>query len=223
MFFTEGKSKMSKLSKHYPKILLAIYIVLFAYFAYKPDYFPIWVTENTIAVVTVIALLILYWRGIRFSNLAYSLMMIALILQTIGGHYCFCGVPFDFVTDLFGFKRNNFDRVGHFAVGFFAIALMEYCESREQIRSRWLNALLAVMAIFGVAGIFEVIEWLYAEITASPEGYTKAGAEFLGSQGDYWDAQKDIICDGLGAIFTVMIYYIRYWKKNVAEIIGYKK
>lgn len=214
---------VSGISKHWPKILLFLYWVLFAYFAYKPAYFPIWVTENTIAVVTVAALLILYWRKVRFSNLAYSLMFFALCLQTIGGHYCFSGVPFDFFTELFGFKRNNFDRVGHFAVGFFAIALMEYCESREQIRSRWLNALLAVMAIFGVAGIFEIIEWLYAEISAGPEGFTKAGAEFLGSQGDIWDAQKDMLCDGLGAIFTVIIYCIRYWKKSVAAIIGYNR
>ena len=210
---------MNKISKKFPEILLGAYLVMFAYFAYKPAYFPIWVTENTIAVSTVLALVILYWRKVRFSNLAYSLMFFALCLQTIGGHYCFSGVPFGFVTELFNFERNNFDRVGHFAVGFFAIALMEYCESREQIRSRWLNALMAVMAIFGVAGIFEIIEWIYADITSD----AKAGAEFLGSQGDIWDAQKDMLCDGLGAIFTVIIYYIRYWKKRVADVIGYKK
>ena len=214
---------MSKISQHWPKILFVLYLVMFGYFSYKPNYFPIWVTENTIAVVTVAALLVLYLRGVRFSNLAYSLMMIALICQTIGGHYCFSGVPFDFVTELFNFKRNNFDRLGHFTVGFFAIASMEYFESRGEIRSRWLNALLSVMAIFGIAGIFEIIEWLYAEITASPTDFTEAGKQFLGSQGDIWDAQKDMLCDGLGAMFAVLIYYIRYRKKDVSKVLGFEK
>ena len=209
---------MSKISKNWPTIMLAVYLATFAYFAYKPAYIPLWITENTIAVGTVIVLLIMYFKGIRFSNLSYTLVTIALCCQTIGGHYCFAEVPFDFVTNLFGFERNNYDRMGHFMVGFFALPAMEYYESRDLIRGRWLNATLVTLAIFGIAGIFEIIEWLYSEIM-----YEKLGGYFLGSQGDIWDAQKDMLADGLGAIFTAIIYAIRYRKKDVGKIIGYQK
>lgn len=215
---------MSKISTHWPKFMLLIYLATFAYFAIDPWYLPIWYTENAIAVFTVIALLICYFKGLKFSNLSYTLVTIALCCQTIGGHYCFGDVPFDFVTKLFGFERNNYDRMGHFMVGFFALPIMEYFESRDLIRSRMLNAFLVVMAIFGVAGIFEIIEWLYADITALINGKAndRVGAAFLGSQGDVWDAQKDMLCDGLGAIFTAIIYGIRYRGKDVKKILGYK-
>lgn len=219
-FIINGELYMSKILTHWPKIMLAVYLAMFAYFAYKPLYFPMWVTENSIAVGTVIAILICYFKGIRFSNLSYTLMTIALCCQTIGGHYCFGDVPFDFITNLFGFERNNFDRLGHFMVGFFAMPLMEYFESRELIRSRGLNVLLVVMAIFGVAGIFEIIEWIYADIASMVSEQKRIGAAFLGSQGDIWDAQKDMLCDGLGALFTAMIYCIRYKGKKVSKIPG---
>ena len=208
---------MSKISEHFPKITLAIYLAVFAFFAYKPVKMSLWITENSIAVLAVIALIIFYLRGVRFSNLSYFLMLIALCWQTIGGHYCFCEVPFDFVTNLFGFERNNYDRIGHFMVGFFALPAMEYFETRGVIRGRGLNALLVILAIFGVAGIFEIIEWLYAVIMAKD-----VGTAFLGTQGDVWDAQKDMLCDGLGAITTAIIYGIRYYGKDVSKILKYK-
>ena len=213
---------MNKISIYFPRIMLGIYLAVFAFFAYKPNYMTLWITENSIAVITVIALVILYWKGIRFSNFSCFLMTVALCWQTIGGHYCFAEVPFDFVTELFGFQRNHYDRVGHFMVGFFALPAMEYFESRNLIRNRGLNAVLVILSIFGIAGIFEIIEWIYADISACfREG--RAGAAFLGSQGDIWDAQKDMLCDGAGAIVTAVLFSVRYHGKDVSRIIGYRQ
>ncbi|MBQ7404740.1 MAG: DUF2238 domain-containing protein, partial [Lentisphaeria bacterium] len=92
---------------------------------------------------------------------------------------------------------------GHFMVGFFAYPVMEYNEQKKLIKGRFLTAFLVVMGIFGIAGLFEVAEWLYVEIAAKD-----VGIAFLGTQDDLWDAQKDILCDGLGAIFTVALYTI---------------
>ena len=206
----------------FPRIMLGIYLAVFAFFAYKPNYLILWITENSIAVVTVIALVILYCKGVKFSNLSYFLMTVALCWQTIGGHYCFAEVPFDFITDLFGFKRNHYDRIGHFMVGFFALPALEYFESRRLIRNRGLNIFLVILALFGVAALFEIVEWIYTEISILV-GHKKAGSEFLGSQGDIWDAQKDMLCDGLGAIVTAVIYSLRYKGKDVSCIIGYRK
>ena len=92
-------------------------------------------------------------------------------------------------------------------VGFFAFPALEYWESRELIRGRSLTIFLAIMGIFGIAGIFELVEWIYAELAAPEEG-----SAFLGSQGDIWDAQKDILSDGLGAICSSILFTIRYRK-----------
>jgi putative membrane protein len=190
-------------SRRWPLCLLAIYIVEFILLAINPYSRVIWITENSISLMIVTALIVLFYRGVRFSNTAYTLMALYLCFHTVGGHYTFERVPFDIVTDFFGFERNHFDRVCHFMVGFFAYPAVEYFESRQLIRGRGLNIFLMIMAIFGVAGLFELVEWIYAEL-AAPE----AGNAFLGSQGDIWDAQKDMLSDGLGAIFSTSLYAV---------------
>lgn len=213
---------MSMISKQWPKLMLVIYLAVFAFFAYEPVKMSLWITENAIALATVITLVIFYIRGVRFSNLSYFLLLVALVWQTIGGHYCFGDVPFDYVTKLFGFSRNNYDRFGHFMVGFFAFPVMEYFESRGVIRSRGINGLLVVLSIFGVAAIYEVVEWIYFDIMTAANA-NDVGEGFLGSQGDVWDAQKDMLCDGLGAITTSIIYAIRYRGEDVSKILKYKQ
>ena len=196
------------LCEKFPLILFGIYLVEFVALAVKPYSRVMWCTENFFSLAIVAALVILYRKGVKFSNMAYLLMAIYLYCHTIGGHYTFARVPFSFVTEFFGFERNNFDRMCHFMVGFFAYAGLEYYESRNLIKGRALAIFLVVMAIFGVAAVFELVEWLYAEVAAP-----QAGADFLGSQGDIWDAQKDMLCDGTGAIFSSIIYLIVNRKK----------
>jgi putative membrane protein len=61
--------------------------------------------------------------------------------------------------------------------------------------------------ILAVAGVYEIFEWGYA-VSADPT----AGAAVLGSQGDVWDAQKDILADGLGAITAMIVFYGVYYR-----------
>ena len=118
----------------------------------------------------------------------------------MGGHYTFERVPFDWFDRLFGFQRNMFDRVGHFTVGFFAFGIVEYLSSRRKM-SLGLACLFAIFAIGFVAMSYELIEWVYAAYG----GNAQAGANFLGSQGDVWDAQKDMLMDTLGAVTAVVL------------------
>ena len=76
-------------------------------------------------------------------------------------------VPFGFVTDLFGFERNNYDRFGHFSVGFYAYAVAEYLLMKRRVNTRALLYLFPLFSIFSVAAIYEIFEWLYA-VTADP-------------------------------------------------------
>ena len=109
----------------FPKLLLAVYLIEFVALGINPAERGTWWAENVPIFLIVLALAVLYVRGTRFSNLAYALMSVLLFMHTIGGHYTFEKVPFDWFNSLFGFKRNMYDRVAHFSVGFYAYAIIE--------------------------------------------------------------------------------------------------
>ena len=102
-----------------------------------------------------------------------------------------------------GLTRNPYDRIAHFAVGWFAFPLAELFDRKGWVRSAGFAAFFAVMTTVAMAGVWEIVEWLYAAIDGG-----EAGAAFLGSQGDVWDAQKDILCDTLGALCAVVSYWV---------------
>lgn len=186
-----------------PGVLLAGYIAVFIWGAINPYDRTTWWVENTPIVAIVVALVVLYVRGIRFSALAYLFMAVLPYWHTVGGHYTFERVPFGWFDRAFGFQRNMFDRVGHFSVGLFAFGILEYLLTRNAM-SRPLACLFAIFAIAFVAMSYELIEWIYAAYG----GNSAAGANFLGSQGDVWDAQKDMLMDTLGAIATVVVFLV---------------
>ncbi len=188
------------LRDRFPHLLLTAYLGLFTICAVSPYDRAVWFAEN-LPIVAIVAALALTFHKFRFSNIAYVLMAVLVFLHTIGGHYTFERVPFDWFTDLFGFERNHFDRFAHFSVGFYAYGAAELLDRRRLVNSRWLLFLVPVCFIFTVAAGYEIIEWLYAA-TSDPE----AGTAFLGSQGDIWDAQKDMLADGLGAIVASILY-----------------
>ena len=184
-----------------PLCLLILYALTAVLLGISPVDRTVWWAENVVAWIPIAAILVMYWRGIRFSGVAYSLMFLFFVLHTIGGHYTFEHVPFGAVTRFFGFERNNYDRICHFCVGLFAFPMLEYLERNRLVKGRYLLCLLTVMSIFGFAAIFELIEWWYAVLADE-----QSGILFLGSQGDIWDAQKDMLADGLGAICTTIFY-----------------
>lgn len=193
----------SRADRVVPAILLAGYAAFFVWGAINPYDRATWWAENIPIVLLVSVLVVLYQRGVRFSPLAYVLMAILPYWHTVGGHYTFERVPFDWFSKAFGFKRNMFDRIGHFSVGFYAFGILEYLLARRAMSPR-LAFLFAVFAIAFVAMTYELIEWAYAAYGGNAE----AGANFLGSQGDVWDAQKDMLMDTLGALAASLLYFV---------------
>ncbi len=189
--------------RRFPLILLAAYVGLFVFLAIRPYDRAVWWAEN-LPIMLIVAGLVLAYRWYTFSNTAYVLMAVLVFLHTIGGHFTFERVPFDWFTEFFGFERNHYDRIAHFSVGFYAYPLAELLLRRRLVLSRTVLFLFPVCFILAVAGIYEIFEWLYA-ITADPE----AGLAVLGSQGDIWDAQKDILADGLGALVAILLFVAR--------------
>ncbi len=198
------------MKKYFPHLLLLIFVTLSCWSAIAPHDRQVWWTEMTSALLLVGALSITYHK-FRFSDTAYSLLGIWCFMQVVGAHYTFELVPFDTVTNLFSFERNHFDRLAHFIVGMGGVALAELLWRQRLVNSINTAAWFSVIFIIALAGFWELVEWIYAEIDGGD-----AGQAFLGSQGDEWDAHKDMLMDTLGAIPAALIFYYQNRRKEAA-------
>ena len=162
----------------------------------------VWLTEMFWA-WGLVAILLVTFRKFRFSGVAYACFFVWCILQIIGAHWTFEHVPMQWLTEPLGLVRNPYDRIAHFMVGWFAFPLAELYWRKGWARSVAASAFFAVMTTVAMAGVWEIVEWLYAAIDGG-----EAGAAFLGSQGDEWDAQKDILCDTLGAVCSALLFLL---------------
>ncbi len=196
-------SGSDKGSVKFMKWLLAAYAVLFVALAIHPVDRATWLVENLTVWIILAVIILLYLKKIVFTKTAYALMFVLVYLHTIGGHWTFAMVPFDWITRLFHFSRNHFDRVAHFSVGFYAFAISELLWERRLVKNRFLLFTYPVFFIATVAMTYELVEWIYADLSDPA-----AGAAYLGSQGDIWDAQKDMLADTLGALAAMVFYFL---------------
>ena len=130
-------------------------------------------------------------------------MSVLIFMHTWGGHYTFALVPFDWFNDLFGFERNMYDRVAHMTVGFYAYPIIESLIKYKVVNQKWFAYFSAVCIIVAIAAVYELFEWRYAT-----GGDPEAGLAVLGSQGDIWDAQKDMLMDSIGGLIGGVLYFI---------------
>ena len=193
--------------KYYPHSLAILFSIIFIALGINPVDRAVWIVEVVPVFIIFLALVLTYGK-FKFSNISYALMILWLVWHTIGGHYTFANVPFDFITDLFNFERNHFDRVGHFMIGFYAYPMAEFL-TRKKYTSKVIAMIFGLFFIMSIACAYEIIEWAYAVIDGG-----NTGLEFLGSQGDIWDAQKDMLADTLGAIFTLSLFWFANKAKN---------
>jgi putative membrane protein len=161
-----------------------------------------WLLENVLAVAAV-ALLFVTASRFQFSNLSYVLITLFLTVHAIGAHYTYAKVPFGFwLQDLLDAGRNPFDRLVHFAYGLLlAYPIREVLVRLAGVRGLW-SYFLPVSATLAQSGLFELIEAVAASIV-SPE----LGTAYLGTQGDEWDAQKDMVAALTGAILMMSIAF----------------
>lgn len=187
----------------FPGYLLIAYGVFCAVLGWQPYARDVWLAENIPMWIIVIGVVWIHCRYHQFSLFSLLMMGALIVLHTIGGHYTFERVPFDWFSELFGFERNHYDRIAHFSVGFYAFAIAELLWEKRAVNNRLVLFLFPVFAIFTVAALYEIVEWQYT-ISVDPE----AGIAVLGSQGDIWDAQKDMLADGLGAISATWLFFL---------------
>jgi putative membrane protein len=178
---------------------LALYsaalIVLLALSAHQPHDLPTWALE----VAPVAVVLIVLWlshRRFALTPLLYGLIFVHALVLMLGGHYTYARVPLgDWMREVFNLSRNPYDGIGHFAQGFIpAIAARELLLRHTRLeRGGWLFVIVTAVCL-AISALYELIEWGVA--VALGEG----AEEFLGTQGDPWDTQKDMALAWLGAM-----------------------
>lgn len=192
-------------------LLAAALACVFVWSGVSPYDRGVWYVEIS-SVLIVFFALVFTCRIFRFSNAAYLIVSMWLLMHAVGAHYSFERVPFDFVTELFGFSRNHYDRVAHFVIGLNSFGVAEFALRTGRVKGAGTAAFFGVAAIMAMANAWELIEWGYAELDGG-----EVGAAFLGSRGDVWDAQKDMLCDTLGALAAVPLFLRYAARKRWAE------
>ena len=149
-----------------------------------------------------IAVLAALYRRLPLSHLVYATVFVHTLLLIYGGYYTYALTPLgNWAKEAFGLARNHYDRVGHVALGVFPVLLVRELLLRTSPlqRGKWL-AFLSVSVVFAFAAFWELLEWWTTLIVASD-----VGQAFLGSQGDVWDAQWDMLLALVGALLSLLV------------------
>lgn len=161
-----------------------------------------WLMENILFFVFLTALIVSY-RIFQFSLRSYILITIFLTLHLIGAHYTYAKVPFGFyLSEIFDLNRNHFDRIVHFSFGLLLTYPIREILLRYAKLQGFFSYYLPVDVVLAFSGFFEIIECLVA-LLVSPE----LGDAYLGTQGDVWDAQKDMAIATLGSVVAMLITF----------------
>jgi putative membrane protein len=159
-----------------------------------------WLLENTLTFLFVLFLLFSY-RKYKFSDLSYLLICVYLCLHVYGSKYTYAENPLGYwLKDVFHTERNHYDRIVHFSFGF----LLAY--PMRELFLKWIGYpklvswVLPIEITLSISAFYELIEWAVADVF-----FKAQGDAYLGTQGDIWDAQKDIFLAFTGAILATTI------------------
>jgi putative membrane protein len=166
----------------------------------NPRDYPTWVLEVAPAIIAFIVLAVTYNR-FRLTPLAYWLVLAHCIVLMVGGHYTYAEVPlFDAIKPLFGWERNNYDKLGHFMQGFVPALVAREILIRMRVVSTaaWRNFFITCFCL-AVSAFYELIEWWVALLAGA------SSQAFLGTQGYEWDTQADMAWALLGAVAALAL------------------
>ena len=192
----------------YASVLLALFTLWWIALAIEPLDREAWLLENALVVVAMLVLVATY-RWFPLSRVSYTLIFLFLCLHTLGAHYTYADVPYDrwwaslgggTFNELVGWERNNFDRVVHFSYGLLlAYPIRELFLRIAGVRGFW-GYFLPLDLTMSTSALFELLEWLAAELFGGD-----LGVAYLGTQGDVWDAHKDMALASLGALIAMSV------------------
>jgi putative membrane protein len=199
----------------YLLILGILFGILWIVMAIHPFNRKDWMLENALAVAAVVVLAVFH-RRLLFSRVSYTLIFLFMCLHQVGAHYTYAEVPYDdwfqqltgrTFNSLVGWQRNNFDRVVHFSYGLLlAYPVREIFLRIVNVRGFW-GYFLPLDLTMSTSMLYELIEWGAAEIFGGD-----LGQAYLGTQGDIWDAHKDMAFASLGALIAMIITATINWR-----------
>jgi putative membrane protein len=183
-----------------PIVLLVIGAGLLVWSGIAPTDGTTWILE-VFPIFIAVPLLVATARRFPLTPLAYRLIFVHALVLMLGGHYTYAQVPLGFwIQDLFGFSRNHYDRIGHFAQGFVpAVIAREILIRRSPLKAgKWLFVMVLSVCL-AISACYEFIEWWSALIGGS------AADAFLGTQGDPFDTQADMFMALIGAVAAQLL------------------
>lgn len=190
--------------------LAAIYLTMWVAMAIAPVDRMDWLLENMLVFVFCGAAVASVKR-FQLSDRSYLLLFVFMTLHAIGAHYTYGQVPLGYwIRDQFGWNRNDFDRIAHFSYGLlFAYPIREIFVRTLAVKGFW-SYFLPVDVILATSAFFELLEAWIAQIV-KPE----LANQYLGSQGDLFDAQNDMATALMGAI--VAMSYAAWQDRRVRQ------
>ncbi|UTJ46785.1 DUF2238 domain-containing protein [Atlantibacter subterranea] len=159
-----------------------------------------WLME-VFPVLIVVPILWATARRYPLTPLLYVLIFFHAIILIVGGMYSYAKVPLGFeVQEWLNLSRNPYDKLGHLFQGLVpALAAREVLIRGGFINGRKMLGFLVCCIALAISAFYELIEWWVALILG------QGADEFLGTQGDPWDTQSDMLCALLGAMVSVFI------------------
>lgn len=194
--------------RRYALILLTVFGVIWAALAIDPLHRDDWMLENALVVVF-LAYLAGTHKVMPLSRISYTLIFVYMCLHEIGAHYTYAEVPYDrwfsqffgsTLNEHLGWERNNFDRIIHFTYGLLlAYPIREIVFRVANVRGFWAY-FLPLDITMSTSMLYELIEW------GAASGFGgDLGMAYLGTQGDIWDAQKDMLVASIGALLAMLL------------------
>jgi len=179
---------------------VAVFVAVLAWSAIAPHDYGIWALEVSPAIAALLVLAMTR-RTFPLTPLAYLLVLVHAVILMVGGHYTYAEVPLGhWASEAFGWDRNNYDKLGHFAQGFVPAIIAREIIVRLQIvpDPRW-RAFMVVCICLAISAAYELIEWGVALVSR------QAADSFLGTQGYVWDTQSDMWWALLGALAALAL------------------
>lgn len=204
----------------YPAALLTVLLLWTVALGIAPHFRQDWLLENVLVLVSV-PLLVATYKQLRFSNAAYSCLFAFFMLHELGAHYTYSLVPYEAwgrallgvsIDEILGFDRNMFDRAVHFLYGVLITpAAVELLAVKAPPVGVW-RFLVPLFFMNSHAVIYETVEWLAAEAFGG-----ELGEAYLGTQGDVFDAQKDMALAFLGTLLALTFVL---WRRSRATAVA---
>ena len=201
--------------ERYPLVLLALLALFVAAMGFAPHDRADWLLENALLALGV-GVLVATHRALPLSRISYTLIFLFLCLHTVGSHYTYSLVPYDAwfealtgraLGDRMGWDRNHYDRLVHFCYGLLlAYPAREVFLRVADVRGFW-GYFLPLDVVMATSMLYELIEWGAAELFGG-----ELGAAYLGTQGDVWDAHKDMALATVGGILAMWLTAAINWR-----------